>query len=381
MQSTTIYRGLSPINGRAVEVRTEQGKITAISPTDAAVDRWIAPGLIDIQVNGYAGVDYNTPEAPLEELARSIAAQRAAGVTRLLPTVITGSAKNMTGSLRNLARARRELPEAVSFAGFHVEGPWISPDDGPRGAHPKEHVRAASVEEFDRFQDAAEGGIRLLTLAPESPGAIPVIEHAVDRGVIVAIGHCNSDRKAIADAIRAGATMSTHLGNGAHSHVPRHDNYILFQMAADELWAGLIVDGVHLPAEFVKVAVRAKGLDRIILVTDAVPPAGCQPGAYRFGHLDVELTPDMRVQLRDSGRLAGSALSMDRGLENLMRFAGLSWLDALRSATVNPARAMGFASRSEFLEVGQTADLMLCDYDAESRQIQVRETIVADRTI
>lgn len=377
MQSTTKAQGLSPLNGQPIEILIESGRIAAIDPVSGpAPTNWIAPAMIDIQVNGFAGVDYNSPDAPLDEIARSIEVQRDTGVARLLPTVITGSHENICGSLANLAKARRDAAGGESFIGFHVEGPWISPIDGPRGAHPVQHCRAATPDEFDRFQEAAEGHIMLVTLAPEVEGAIPTIEHMVKAGVTVAIGHSNASEADIRNAISAGATMSTHLGNGAHQLIARHSNYITWQMAADELSAGLIVDGIHLPPAFVKVAVRAKGADKVILVTDAAPPAGCAPGIFHFGHLEVELTEDQCIRLTDSGRLAGSALSMDRGLENLIRFTDLDLLAALRAGTVNAAREIRYKPRQGFLEVGDPADLMLFDYDIESGSVAVRETIM-----
>jgi N-acetylglucosamine-6-phosphate deacetylase len=372
------YTALSPLTATAIRVLEENGRIRSIEKApDANPETWIAPGLIDIQVNGFAGVDYNSPGTPLDEIARSIREMRATGVTRFCPTVITGSNENICGSLRNLARARRELPEGASMCGFHVEGPWISALDGPRGAHPIEHVRAPSIEEFEQFQEAAEGNIRLLTLAPEAAGAPGVIEHLVENGVVVAIGHTAANEQQIRDAIRAGATMSTHLGNGSHAQVPRHDNYIIYQLAADELWASLIVDGIHLPPAFVKVAIRAKGVGRSILTTDAVPPAGCAPGIYRFGHLEVELTPGGRVELTDSRRLAGSALRMDRALGNLMRFAGLPLPDALKTATSNAARGIGLEGRKGFLQPGDWADFILFRFDPETQEVEVVETVVA----
>ena len=168
------------------------------------------------------------------------------------------------------------------------------------------------MEEWEQFQEAAEGQIRLLTLAPEQEGALDVIEHVAKQGVTVSIGHTNADGEQIDAAIKAGATMSTHLGNGEHHVLPRFPNYIQEQMADDELCEGLIVDGIHLTPSFVKIAVRAKGLDRSILVTDAVAPAGCKPGIYRVGHIEVELTPENRVELTTTRRLAGSALGAKR---------------------------------------------------------------------
>jgi N-acetylglucosamine-6-phosphate deacetylase len=370
------YSGRSPASGQSVEVHELNGRISEVQPTVTSdSDVWIAPGLIDIQVNGYAGVDYNTPSAPLNEIARSIEAQRSTGVTRFLPTIITGSNENISGSLRNLARAKRELPQGGSIVGFHVEGPWISPVDGPRGAHPQEHVRAATIEEYKQFQDAAEGQIRILTIAPEQEGVLKVIERAARDGVIVSIGHTNADGDQIRDAVRAGATMSTHLGNGSHQILPRFPNYILEQMACDELSAGLIVDGIHLAPCFVKIAVRAKGIDRSILTTDAVAPAGCQPGVYTVGHVEVELTPEYRVQRTDNGRLAGSALRLDRALGNLIRFADISLYEALLMATVNAAQGIRLDGRRGFLQAGDLADLIVFRYDPGSREVEILKTI------
>lgn len=369
--------GIHPATGRSVEIRAADGLLESVEPTDAPAEAYVSPGWIDLQVNGFAGVDYNDPRSPADEIDRSIEAQRATGVARFYPTVITGAHEEMAGSLRNLARARRALDRGGSMLGFHVEGPWISPLDGPRGAHPAAHVRPPTVEEFERLQDAAEGHVRLVTLSPEHPGAPAVIEHMAAAGVTVSIGHTAASGTEIAAAVSAGATMSTHLGNGAHASVPRHDNYIVHQMAEDRLYAGLIVDCIHLPPAFVKIALRAKGMEKSILVTDAVAPALCPPGIYRLGEQEVELLPERRVELTSSRRLAGSALSLDRGIANAMQVAGLSVLEATRLVTANPAAAMALEDRRGYLEPGQAADLTLFATD-DDRRVQVLATVVAD---
>jgi N-acetylglucosamine-6-phosphate deacetylase len=364
----------SAATGRAVEIEIQDGRLQQVAETSRdAGGLWVAPGMIDLQVNGFAGVDYNDPASSFDEIARSIRAIRATGVTRFLPTVITGSHERMRDALRNLVRARDELDEGRSIAGFHVEGPFLSPEDGPRGAHPREHIRPPDRDEFQRLQEAAGGGIRLLTLAPETSGALDLIEFAARQGVVVSLGHTGATPEQIRDAIRAGATMSTHLGNGSHGVLPRHPNYIWEQMAADELYAGLIVDGIHLPPAFVKCAVRAKGLERSVLVTDASSPADCAPGRYRLGEVEVELTAENRVQIAGTRQLAGSALRMDRGVENLMSFAGLTLAQALGLATANPARALRLAGRSGFLEPGDTADLMLFRFDPAGPRLAVEK--------
>lgn len=368
--------GIHPATGDPVTVHTSNGRISEVVAAAEPADRYISPGWVDLQVNGFAGVDYNDPRSEHDEIARSIDVQRSTGVARFCPTVITGSREDMLGSLLNLARARRSLRNGSAMLGFHVEGPWISPHDGPRGAHPRAHVRPPSVEEFNAMQDAAEGQIRLVTLSPEHDEAPAVIEHMAESGVVVSIGHTAASRDQIADAVKAGATMSTHLGNGAHATMPRHGNYIVHQLAEDRLYAGLIVDGIHLPPDFVKVAVRAKRPSKCVLVTDAVAPAHCPPGLYRLGEQQVELLPERRVELVSTRRLAGSALSMDRGIENVMRMAGISLGEATRLATANVGEALGIAERRGFLEVGQATDFTAFRIES-SGSLRVDRTISA----
>jgi N-acetylglucosamine-6-phosphate deacetylase len=203
----------------------------------------------------------------------------------------------------------------------------------------------------------------------------------VAQNVVVSIGHTNAEAHDIADAVSAGATMSTHLGNGAHSVLRRHPNYIWEQLANDRLRASFIVDGIHLPQSFVKVALRAKGMERAVLVTDASSPAGCAPGRYRLGEQDVDLTPDNRVVLAGQDRLAGSALSMDRGVENLMRLGGLALADAVRLATRNAAQAGRVPGRDQGLAVGQRADFVLFDFDETQKKIEVKATYLSGQKV
>jgi N-acetylglucosamine-6-phosphate deacetylase len=332
--------------------------IESVAPGGSA-GRFLAPGFIDLQVNGFAGVDYNDPAAPLDEIARSIRALFATGVTRFYPTVITGAPADMVASLRNLSRAKDELPDGEAIDGFHVEGPHICPEDGPRGAHPSRWVRPPDLDEFRRWQDATAGRIRIVTLSPEWPEAPHYIERITSEGVVAAIGHTNAGSKQIEDAVKAGATLSTHLGNGAHATLRRHPNYIWDQLAEDALMADFIVDGIHVDASFLKVALRAKTVDRAVLVTDAVMPAGAAPGCYRLGEQEVDHTADGRVVLAGTDRLAGSALRMDRAIDNLIRMVDdVGLAAAVRMATVNAARAGGVRGRTRGLVVGEHADLI-----------------------
>ncbi len=355
--------------------------VDEISPAPPGIETWIAPAFIDLQVNGFAGVDYCSPRSPLEEIARSIDEQFATGVARIYPTVITGGAEDMQGALRNLARAKRELPNGDAFEAIHAEGPFISAEDGPRGAHPLRHCRPPSLEEWKRMQDAAEGHIRILTMSPEYDGAAAFIEEVVSQGVVVSIGHTKASTAQIRDAVAAGATMSTHLGNGAHTVLPRHPNYIWDQMAEDRLTASFIVDGIHLSDNFLKVALRAKGIERSVLITDAVMPAGCAPGPYKLGEVEVTLHPGDRVTLRDGTRLAGSALKMHVGIQNLMRHAGLSLRDAVTMATTNAARAGRVGRRIRGLNPGERGDLVEFAFDPANKAIDVHRTWLSGKLV
>jgi N-acetylglucosamine-6-phosphate deacetylase len=300
------------------------------------------PGFFDLQVNGYAGVDFNDPRTSEPELLRAIAAQRAAGVTRFLPTLITSSLEKFSLCASHLLRL-----EHPAVAGIHMEGPYISPEDGPRGAHPKSCVTAASVQDFQLRQEAAQGQIRLVTLAPEVPGVLKLIEFLVHNGVRAAIGHSAASPETIRDAIAAGATLSTHLGNGCENPLPRHPNLIWEQLAADELCATLIVDGHHLPPATVKTMVRAKTPARIVLVTDAISAAGCAPGEYRLNGGRVVLDAKGRVTQRGKPWLAGSSLAMHHAVANAVKFTGLTLDKILPMASTRPAKLLGMKPAGE----------------------------------
>jgi N-acetylglucosamine-6-phosphate deacetylase len=350
------------------------------------MEEYVAPGLIDIQVNGFGGVDFNDPSTSFDNLLKAIRCMASTGVTRCFPTVITGSPERMSGALRNLADAkeswqRNGLAETPMFEAFHMEGPHIAAQDGPRGAHPREHVRPPDVDEFERMQEAARGNIRLVTLSPEWEAAPRYIAHVVRTGVVASLGHMNANADQIQAAVDAGATMSTHLGNGAHATLAKTQNYIWEQLVQDTLTAGFIVDGIHLPAAFLRAALRAKGLERCLLVTDAVMPAMCTPGPYMLGEMNVDLRADGRVVLRGSERLAGSALRMDRAIGNTMRLVGTTLRETLALATVHPARAGRIPGRLRGLTPGEKADLIRFRWDSSCHCLTVLETIVAGETI
>jgi N-acetylglucosamine-6-phosphate deacetylase len=372
--------GIETFAGTPVQVTFDR-IISAVEPVSASGGLYLSPGFIDLQVNGYLGVDFNDPGCSPEQIARSIRGLFASGVTRFYPTVITGSPAGMLGALRNLKCAQETLREGAAIDGFHVEGPHISPDDGPRGAHPLRWVRPPDLDEFRRWQEATGNQVRIVTLAPDWPQSLRYIEAITAEGVVASIGHTSATAQQLADAVSAGATLSTHLGNGAHPVMRRHPNYLWEQLAEDRLMADFIVDGIHLPPSFLKVALRAKTIARSVLVTDAAAPAGCPPGRYQLGEQPVELTADNRVMLVGQDRLAGSALRMDRGVENLMRIAGLSLADAVSMATTNAARAGRVPGRSAGMVPGDRADIIQFRFNKSDLSITIKATYVSGNKV
>ena len=302
------------------------------------------PGFVDLQVNGFAGIDFGDPELTSERLLEAVAAIGKTGVTCFLPTLITSSLETFSACARTIARTPHP-----AIAGIHMEGPYISPEDGYRGAHARAFVRGADVDDFRRRQDAAEGRIRLLTVAPEVPGALRVIEHAVAGGVRVAMGHTGATGPQIADAVKAGATLSTHLGNGCPATIPRHPNVIWEQLGEDRLPASFIVDGHHLPPATVKSMIRAKTPARSILVTDAIAAAGMPTGRYTLGGQEVELSPTGRVAAPGASNLAGSALRLDVAIGNTVRFTGLTLEEVAAMASTRPAEYLGMPAAGKVI--------------------------------
>jgi N-acetylglucosamine-6-phosphate deacetylase len=221
--------------------------------------------------------------------------------------------------------------------------------------------------------------VRLVTLSPEWPEAPRYIESLAREGVVTSIGHTKATSSQIRDAVSAGATLSTHIGNAGHSMLPKFPNYLWDQLAEDRLAASFIVDGIHLDDAFLKVALRSKGMERSILVTDAAMPAMCSPGFFKLGDVEVELTESGRVQLRDGKRLAGSSLRMDSAIANVMRIAGATLTEAIAMATVNPARVGRIRSRQRGLSPGERADVV--KFRIENGALQIVETYFSGRRV
>lgn len=362
-----LIRGKHFATGQVVDVRVNEagGVIADVAPSDptrvpdlGGGNIFVAPGFFDIHINGFAGVDFQNPALAADDLAHATREQLRHGTTQYLVTIVSEAPERMTACFRAVSRAMEQRPElAHAVAGFHLEGPYISAEDGPRGGHYSNAVRLPSWEEFQQFQEAARGRIKLVTVAPELPGMTRFIEQAVTAGVVVGLGHTAANPQQIADAVAAGATVAIHLGNGSHAVLPRHANYIQVQLAEDRLMATFIADGHHLPPYVVKNFIRAKGVAHSILVTDAVPPAGMPPGIYRYGRMEVEAKPDGLICLPGTPYLFGAATTLEKCVANVIAWAGVPLADAVRMATENPARLLGGAPR--VLEKGASANLIL----------------------
>lgn len=368
-------RGRDPATGQGIAITADGGRIAAVERDEAPDAPFFSAGLIDLQVNGFAGLDLNdgavTP-ATVVALAHKLLE---CGVTTFLPTVITASEQRIATTLGVIARARESEPLLAHMIPFaHVEGPFVSPQDGPRGAHPAAHVRPPDVSEFNRWQEACDGLVGMVTLSPHWPEAPDFIRAVSSQGVHVAIGHTQADHDQISRAADAGAVLSTHLGNGAAAVLPRHPNLIWSQLADDRLTASFIADGHHLPAETLKVMLRAKGLERSILISDTAALGGLSPGTYDqpVGGR-VILTADGRLGIEGTPYLAGAARPLCDGVAAAISMAALSLADALGLATSNPGR---FAQGRGRLAVGADADFILFDWQDGARSLAIREVYV-----
>lgn len=322
----------------------------------------VVPSLFDIQVNGCYGVSFNAPTLTEDDVHRVAAEVRAHGCGGFCPTLVTAGTYALAHGFATLARAcDGDAALGRTMPAFHLEGPYIAAEDGPRGAHPKTHVRPPDRDEFRGWQDAAGGRIRLVTMAPEVAGGLAFIEWLSRQGIVVAIGHTAATPATIRDAARAGARLSTHLGNGCHSVLPRHENYLWEQLADDGLWASVIADGHHLPPAVLKCIVRVKTPARTVLVSDAGSLAGLPPGRYDCWGQQFEVRPAGTIVVPGTGFLAGSAVFLDACVARVVRGGFATVAEAIEMAAVRPRELLGLP-----VPVGP-ADLVAVDEDGTVR--------------
>ena len=344
-----------------VGIGIQDGRIASIQSVGSLDETkpYVSPGLIDIQLNGFAGIDFCNADLDPRTVSDILPALWETGVTTFCPTVITNTQEGLIRCFRALEEARRLDPRFAQCAPcYHLEGPYISPG-GSRGAHNPKVMRPPDWGEFLELQEAAGGRIGIVTLAPELPGALDFIRRAHEADLVVAMGHTDATPEQIHAGAEAGAQLNTHLGNGCPQMIDRHRTPLWAQLAIDQLSATMICDGFHLPADLVRVIYRAKGIDRCVLITDAIHVAGLTPGRYRLVDLEIELLPTGQVVTADRHSMAGSAASMNRAVKVFMDFAEAPLNQAIHAATANPSRLLArYESCSEIAE-GQPANLTL----------------------
>jgi N-acetylglucosamine-6-phosphate deacetylase len=377
-------RARSYENGEPICITVNGERIASIEPAwpSGDVDAWpyVAPGLFDLQINGHGGTWFSSPDLTAAKVIETLEPHFRYGITRLCPTLVTNSFEALSTSFAAICEAcesNRWVEDMVP--GCHLEGPFISREEGPRGAHPLEHVRPADFSEFEQLQKISGDRIRLVTLAPEVDGGIDFIERAVAAGVVVALGHTAAEPEQITAAVDAGARLSTHLGNGAHGTIRRHPNYIWQQLGDCRLMASIITDGHHLPASVIRSIIDAKSPHNIIITSDAAGLAGCPPGIYTEGNMEVELLDDGRIVIAGQRQLlAGSSRETFTCVAHAMTAAGVGLTEAMDMAGRNPARLLGCEEIR--LQRGSRADLILFDPPLAENGLRLLATIAAGKT-
>ncbi len=367
--------GKSFLDGKPIEISIFNGKIEDVFPIESSPENlWIGPGFTDIQVNGYGGLDYNEIQSDILALGQISRKLIQNGVTSHFPTIITNSPEKISALIQQIIQLRKMDSLANScITGIHIEGPFISPEDGPRGAHFKEYVQAPNWDLFQKWMTESEGLIRMITLSPEWEGSIGFIEKCLDSGILVSIGHTNATHSQVQEAVKAGARLSTHLGNGMHSTIARHPNYLWSQLAAENLSATIIADGFHLPAEVIQVFKKVKA-EKLMLVSDSVALAGMPPGNYEAAvGGKVTLSPDGKLHLFGNPKtLAGSAMNLIQGVNFLLKNQLADLSEAWKMASIRPKRL--FDPSFDPFQIGQREDLILAE-QLPDQTIKIRKVL------
>jgi N-acetylglucosamine-6-phosphate deacetylase len=326
-------------------------------------DKVLAPAYLDIHLHGSGGRDVMEADGAALMAIESMLASR--GVAAYLPTTVTASEDRTLRALEHLGDAVRKgaQPGRSTPLGIHLEGPFIS--CAKRGVHPPEHLVSPSPEKLQRFWEASSGTLRMLTIAPEIPGAIETIRHARQLGIHCSLGHSNATYEEATAAIAAGANHATHTFNAMRALDHRDPGILGAVLQHRKLSADIIADGIHVHPSVVDLFIRAKGLDRAILITDAISATGMPEGRYDLGGLEVEVKNE-RCEYK--GKLAGSVLMLERAIRNVMSFATLNLQDALRLATLNPASLIGVSDERGTLKPGSRADIVVLTPEGQLTQ-------------
>lgn len=368
------------ITGKLEKIVFHEGSVLEISETEANENDilFAGPGLIDLQINGINGIDFNIPSLSVEDVVNATHYLLSKGITTFLPTVITNSDKNILTILRSIDEACASDPLVNACVwGIHLEGPFISPKNGAKGAHNEKYIKAPDWELFSQFQEAAGGKIKLITIAPEWEGSESFIKKCREHGVLVSMGHSLANTEQISMAVKAGATLSTHLGNGVPLLLPRHPNLLWDQLAEENLYSCIITDGLHIPDSFIKVVKKIKGKNTLV-ISDATCFAGMPPGEYQ-SHIGgtVILDNEKRVSLKDSpGLLAGAGKSLLENVETLINHKLCTLSEAWQMASVNVA---GMLAKNDDSFKEKKDDLVV--FQLKGKEIKISKVIKNGRIV
>ena len=333
----------------------------------AAASRIATGGMIDLQANGFAGIDFNSPGITPEKVDQALASMLSCGTTACLPTLITAPIRQMQALLAELdAAVAASRLGPLMVAGYHLEGPFLSPQAGYCGAHDPAAMQAASTRAAEALMEKASfRPVRMWTVAPEVEGVVDLIAHLAPQQVLMALGHTAATGEQVGAAVEAGARLSTHLGNALPQLLPKRSNVLIEQLACDRLAASFIADGHHLPPPFLKMCLRSKGIERTVLITDAASPAGphATPGSYRFSSFELVRDEGGLVHKPGSASCAGSSASMADVAAHVSRHCGFSLADIVRAARDNPRQLLGdgadptaAGAQADFAEWKQDSD-------------------------
>ncbi|MGP1507504.1 MAG: N-acetylglucosamine-6-phosphate deacetylase [Sphaerochaeta sp.] len=364
------FTGLNILDGKVYYIKINENNIIVDYKKikeKKFKDFFCPGGLIDTQVNGYLGIDYSSEYLTHDNVEKVSGALLKNGTFQHFPTIVTRPQELILKNINTIVNTTKYSKLAQkSISGIHIEGPFISKENGPRGAHEVAFIRAANLYEFDEWQKAADGLLKIVTIAPEVKNAIQFIKHAVASGVTCSIGHTGASKKQIDEAVNAGANVSTHLGNGIYNLLNRSDNQILSQLANDVLNISLIVDGAHLTPQEVKVFSRCKKPNQIILISDLSPMAGLKGKNLKWGKIDVEVSDDGTVHMSGTPYLAGAGSMLLSNVFNYVRFTNASLAESFAAATINPVSVYKLDSERSSLKIGEKAEMIRFSIDANS---------------
>jgi N-acetylglucosamine-6-phosphate deacetylase len=382
-ESLSSVEGIFYLDNKPVSVKYKDGVIERIDylKEQPATDKkvYVAPGFIDLQINGFANVGFSDEGLTVEGVREATEALWREGVTTYFPTIITHPHERIKTNFAVLAKASEDPEIGPSVPGFFLEGPYISPVQGYRGAHLEKWVRDPNWEEFLEYYEAAKGKILKIAVAPEMPGTIDFIKKCVGKGIVVSLAHTNATADDVQKAVDAGATVSTHLGNGCANMIHRHHNPIWPQLAHEQISPTIIVDGHHLTREEVITFYKVKGPENTMLVSDVTKLAGMPPGEYSYGGKTVVLTADNELKFPAEGVLAGAATPMRTCIGKMMDFTGCSLAEAINMSAKNQARVFGLKDRG-VIEPGKKADFVLFTMD-DNGGLVIEKTYVSGKLV